>query len=182
MNTFHLIKRNYCDSVILHHPVIPDIFAVICLLTWIIMPYIIAINNFKYQLIMFVLGSIKFIIEQVFYLCSNIFQNISKTRNCFLFTFIIGIKSMEQPNQALREQLAYEGDEVPEEIYLKLKSASQNYHNKSRCRNKIETIFIGTQNIIYDFRIFCLYLILFNFIISPIIYCNMIIQNFNYSK
>ena len=35
---------------------------------------------------------------------------------------------MEQPNQALREQLAYEGDEVPEEIYLKLKSASQNYY------------------------------------------------------
>lgn len=35
---------------------------------------------------------------------------------------------MEQPNQALKEQLAYNGEELPEDVFERLKSASQNYY------------------------------------------------------
>lgn len=35
---------------------------------------------------------------------------------------------MEQPNQALKEQLEYTGEEIPPDVFKQLKSASQNYY------------------------------------------------------
>lgn len=35
---------------------------------------------------------------------------------------------MEQPNQALKRQLEYDGQDMPQDVYEQLKSASQNYY------------------------------------------------------
>ena len=60
------IKRYNSACIILHHPIVPNIFTVICFLILIIMTNVIAINYFKNQLIMLILWYIEFRLDICF--------------------------------------------------------------------------------------------------------------------
>ena len=58
MKRFQFEISDNCTSVVLHHPLIPHLTAIISLLVSFVVPNVISIHNAKDEPIMFVLGNI----------------------------------------------------------------------------------------------------------------------------